>query len=775
MTATFLRWRRAALVTLVGLAAVLALAIPPALLPDNSLTVWFLEDDPQLAAYARFQDEFGNDEVILLHVREPGGVFAAEPLRRIARLTARLESIDGVERVESLTNARDLFDDADGIRFDQVLPETIPESAAALAGLRTRVLDSRLLGGRVVSGDGRDALIWIQMRVMDDIDTRRNTIVEQVRAAAGEILAALPHELGGVGVIYAGLNDVTQRDFARFVVLGYALMFAAMWWVFRVTRLVLAAIGVVMFANIVTLGIYGLAGYQLNMVTLMLPTLVLVLGIADAVHFPVAMMQEAESAPRESMAHVTRDGLRSVLFPCAFNTITTMAGFLALATSPMRVIRHLGVFTAIGLGAAFLASVVFMSAAFLKLPRTVRLPDHRWIRRLLRVCRDAVSNHGRLLGAAATVLILAAGWQALAVRADTYTLGYLPAGHIVVRDHQALERDWGPYTVLEFTIHPAAGLRVDSPDVMARLDEFVRRAEALPEIGRGASVATLYRRMAEVLGAPIESSAALAPDLVAQLQLVLEMKGLAWERSDPDYHDNFLAPLMRRDGSLGRVTLTSAMMSARELAGVIDRVEHIAADAFGGLARVQAAGYVPLYTRIIEYIVSSQIRGFFGALGVIFVLMLLWLRSFRLACISLIPNLFPVLILLGVMGALGIPLDVATATVCAIVIGVAMDDTVHFLYHWRRAEQAGLDWHGALERTHEGAGVPATVTALLLLAGFPVLMFAQVATVYYFGLLTSIAAVAGLAGDLVILPLLLRVFPAVRHRTAVRTASIDGR
>jgi len=141
-------------------------------------------------------------------------------------------------------------------------------------------------------------------------------------------------------------------------------------------------------------------------------------------------------------------------------------------------------------------------------------------------------------------------------------------------------------------------------------------------------------------------------------------------------------------------------------------------------------------------------------------LMLLWLRSFRLALISLPPNVFPVLVMMGVMSALDIHLDVATATVAAIVIGVAIDDTVHFLHCWRDAEREGLSWENALERTYSRAGAAAVTTTTLLLLGYPVLMLASVKTVVYFGLLTTIAAAAALFGDLVILPLLLRAFPA---------------
>jgi hypothetical protein len=120
--------------------------------------------------------------------------------------------------------------------------------------------------------------------------------------------------------------------------------------------------------------------------------------------------------------------------------------------------------------------------------------------------------------------------------------------------------------------------------------------------------------------------------------------------------------------------------------------------------------------------------------------------------------LFPVLVMFAVMGFAGIDLDIATVSIAAIVIGVSIDDTVHFLWAWREAERQGVDWENALVYAYDHAGRAAIITTILLVAGFAVLMLGSGATVFYFGLLTSVAAIAALLGDLVLLPLLLKPF-----------------
>jgi len=380
--------------------------------------------------------------------------------------------------------------------------------------------------------------------------------------------------------------------------------------------------------------------------------------------------------------------------------------------------------------------------------------------KLLNRIRRLVTKHPNLLGGLSLVILVLAGIGWSRVVNDTYTLGYLPDHNEVVVDHEALESGWGAYAPLDFTVTPAEGHRMDDPEILDGLERFVTAASTLPEIRSGFSLHTVFRRMAQVFG--VSEDEPMTTARWAQLSDLLRGVRFEWDRADPDYRENILAPLTSQDYTQGRITLVGSMMSARDLAVLLDELSELADDTFGSTAEVAPSGYPPLYTRIIDYVMASQIRSFFLAVGIIFVLMLIALRSVRLALISLPPNLFPVAVMMGVMGALNIHLDVATATVAAIVIGVAVDDTVHFLYAWRKAERQGLDWHASVERTFRIAGRAAVVTTILLLVGFPILMLGQVRTVFYFGLLTSVAAVAALYADLVILPLLLRLFPSRR-------------
>lgn len=835
------KYRKLALILLLLLSAILLPSVRNAAIPDNSLSIWFLESDPALIGYHAFQEDFGNDEFIILQVHEPEGVFSVASLARMEDVSNRLTALVGIERVLSVLsipalmtlplsdteqeawqtavailnqslNAQDVATTAEvecARRFLSSVVQEPPDAAIdektigvesvaqcfgdnasaelialvelVAAGPIHRVLQAPLVpppdlrlaadfesirenahgnplaNGVMVNQDATRAILMIQMSVMDDIDNRRDVIIAKVYDLVDEIYARQDHAMAGIGIIYSGLNLITQHDFGLFISLGYLIMFAMLWVVFRSILLVLASLGVIAVGNIFALGVMGAMGNQINMVTVVLPTLIIVLGIADAIHFPVAYLRiSKERRDNETSIDVASKALKMAFKPCLMTTLTTMACFMGLALSPMATIRHLGIYAAIGLAAALLASVVFMANVFVSLgERQIDLPEFSGISRFLAGTRALLNNHHRSL-IALTILVTGVSlWGASLVQTDTYTIGYLPAEHRVVRDHQQIEKDWGFYSLLEFTVRPRNDYRVDDPVLLAGMERFVEQASLHPKISDGQHLAQFYRYAVGSAAPEMprarqldSTSVVMARDFLTG-DVNLAPNGDQWK-------DNTLSRFMTQDGHIGRITLVGEMMSAVQLSTLLEHLEGVAEDTLGNLADVQASGYPPLYVKIIDHVMTSEVRGFFVALAVIFSLLLLSLRSMRLALIALPPNLFPVVIMLGVMGLAGIDLDIVTATVAAIVIGVAIDDTVHFLYAWRKAEVDGLQPSVSLTMVFDGPGRAACVTTFLLITGFPILMLADVHTVFSFGLLTSIAALAALYGDLVLLPLLLR-------------------
>ena len=211
-------------------------------------------------------------------------------------------------------------------------------------------------------------------------------------------------------------------------------------------------------------------------------------------------------------------------------------------------------------------------------------------------------------------------------------------------------------------------------------------------------------------------------------------------------------------GPTGRITLSGNMLSAGALTAKMDSVMGIANATLGKVATVTPAGYQPLYANIVAYVTRSQVTSLLLAAGLVFFLVWAFLRNLKLAALTVAPNLFPVLVMLGAMGWLGIYLDTATASIGAIVLSFCVDDSVHFIWTYRQSRRAGLDPEAARRATLVHVGPAIVLAALVLFSGYFLMIFGSLKTVQYWGMLTSIAIVAALFGELVLFPLVLERF-----------------
>ena len=751
-----MRWPALALL-LAALAAGLPFAAR-ALVPDNSLRVWFVDGDPALAAYHAFHDAFGNDEVLLIGYRPPGGALQPDALDRLDTLAARLGRVPGVDGVYSAANAEDMVRTGFAWEVAPLRQHVLGEAFGDDGDVADALLASPLTRDRFVSADGQTALVWVQMESAPDFDARRGGIVAAVRAEAGRTLGPGAAHLGGVGVIYAALNAATQRDFGVFMGACTALLFVLIGLAFGRVGPAAFALGAVGAAVVLTLAVAGLAGQPLNAVTVVIPTLVVVLGVAGAVHVLNQHAVAARAHPDFSRTALAAEALHRTVRPCLYAALTTAAGFLALVPAPVTALRSFGALAAVGIAAAFACTFVLGAAVLPHLDASrYRLAAADRIERGLEWLFAAVWDRPGRWAAAMAGLVALCLAGAAQMRADTYTLGYLPRGDAAVQDHAFLEAHWGAYASVDLLVRPADGRDLRDPDVLMASRAFAAAVAAEPEIRAAFGLHTLLARYSEVrLGD--EDAVFGRPDEIRAVVAQLER-----------HHSADLRRLATPDYRTGRLLLTGTMMSARDLGRLLQRIDQIAAEHFGGLAEVEPAGYPPLYVRIVERVTTAQATSFWTALALVFGLLAVFLRDLRLALVAMPANLFPVLVVFGTMGGLGIPLDVATATVAAIVLGIAVDDTIHLLVHIR----AGLPHHGpreALLGAARGAGRSVVVTSAVLALGFSVLLFASVQTVFAFGLLTALAALGALVGDLVLLPLGLRLaygasaspFPTIR-------------
>jgi len=672
------RWLLAILCGVAGLLSLLPLA---QLTVSNSLEIWYPDGDPVLADYREFVDRYGSDELVVVAVSDPGGFRSDGALERVASLTDDLYGIAGVADVISIS--------------------TVPES---MLGLRGRLLDD----------DARTTALLVRMEAGPGLEEQRHAVLLRLEQAAAR--SGMPARMAGFGVIYDTLNQASTEGASVLIGAAHLLMLGLLWALYGRLGPTITTLAAVALAAIWTMGAYSAFGEQLNMVTMVLPTLVLVIGIADCSHLLRSVAREPRGGSRED--RVIR-GIARALGPCLLTSVTTAAGFLALALSDLPIVRGLGSFGALGVMAALVTSVCITIAAlsFEKAepasgPEPLdRIPLSAW--RLAARYPGAVLGLFALLTAVSVIGITR-------IDVDTYSIGYLADDHPVRRDSDLIEATLGAYASIDFVVDADDVFRAD---VLRSLAAWQSAAERHPAVDWSWS-------LLDATGMRSESA---------------DYERVAGETT----RLGILAPELRNSLVDGRrqlrVSFGAPMMSARDVQSLVNDLKSEAR--FPAEVRLEPAGYAAAYTRIIDRLVTAQRDGFAASFVFVFACIGLALRSRRRLALAVPANLVPVAGTLGLMGFAGIPLDIATVTIASVLLGLIVDDTVHMV--WPRGGDGLRD---AMARTVAHSGGTLVMTSVVLGAGFLVFGLADIRSVAWFGRLAAFTVVTALATDLLLLP-----------------------
>lgn len=729
------RWRLLLLPALILGGILLFPGFKKALQIDNSLTAWFIEGDPALESYYEYQEYFGNDEVVIMLYQPSEGLFTPEALSRLRDFSDSLSQRSFIAQISGPGNAQV---PKQGLLGVQARP-LIPAKAVQPDKVRATLEEHPFLKEQFFSGDAQAARFVFRLTNSEDFDTRRGEILKQLYAVAEYYFPRSAIHFGGIGVIYEALNELSRQDFGRFLAVGYLLMFVLIYLIYRRWRDVLYALLTIAFSTYFTLAIYGTVGLRLNLMTTLIPAIIILLCVMDVMHI---LNERAKGRTGESQPLAI---LKRVWWPCLFTSLTTMAGFLTLVVSPIKILVSFGLFSALGILLGLFFS--FLLGTFFIDNKGVIRPFQQRISTQLQNFQKAVLGSPVRFIAFSVLLGLTAALGLSRVEVDTESIGYLPKDHWVRQDSRAIEAALGPYMPLEYLVYPQDSLTMQSPEILSALSRFGDSVAAWPRFGRTTGYHLLFEAaLKERYGADWQKHWQSR----AFLQQVAQQAEVAFPKLSRD--------LVTADGQVGRLSLSGELVSAGTLKQKMADIALLEAETLQPYARIEATGYQSLYARIVNYVTQSQVNSFLLAIAIIYLLLWLFLKDPRLAFLSLLPNFFPVLIMLGFMGWAGINLDTATACIASIVLSFSIDDTMHFAYHYKRLKGQGMSLAEARRSTIGHVGRAILLTSLVLFTGYILMVFGALKTVVYFGLLTAVAIIAALFAQLVIFPLVLARF-----------------
>lgn len=520
-----------------------------------------------------------------------------------------------------------------------------------------------------------------------------------------------------------------QRIFSPlcFLILGVVLYFITRHFTGMLLPLALAGLTIIW-----TLGLYAWCGQRLNMITSLLPPVIMTLSASTAIHLYMEWLQSDEPDNHRRIAGV----IRKLTLPCLFASLTTVIGFLSLLLSDTPAVRLFGGYAAIGVAIAFVVGMAGLAVAlsFCRIPRDGHHRDGlvgRSLSRLLDGATELALRHPRKVVLVTVLLCIVGVAGAMRVESNTDLLHFLGENSRLVRDTRYIDEHLTGTGVIELLITRRDGEPVTSAGDLAALTAYEEKILTLPHVRHTLGLVDLL---------PADLPPGMAdPSLI--LSTLSSRPGVS-SLASPDFRTM-------------RLTIAVESVGTREGAVLIDSVREAAVEKLGDAYEVSETGGFHRIVAESNHLTASQVKSFGVALAFILLAIGVIFRSLQFTALAFLPNVTPLLLTAAIMGFGGIDLSTGTSMIASVVIGIAVDDTIHFMAGFRRSYKG--DGDETIRRTMQSTGRSLVATTLALSLGFWVAIFGSFEPTVLFALLSGITMWFALAFDLVVLPACLKL------------------
>ncbi len=664
--------------------------------------------------------------------------------------------------------------------------QTIPRTEAELADLTATVYGNEMFVDLLVSRDGTGTVILAELAFYyDDHLEMAYQVFERLEALAQSFRDPERIQLAGVPMVNVYTTTYMSGDMVKLTPLVIFLVMVVMYLSFRSLTGVFIPLSVVLAAIVWTLGIMGLVGRPVTLIVSFMPVMLIAIGIADGIHLITeyrilwAELRDHGRAILETMQRLAR--------PVILTSLTTMAGFSALATSSLRSIRDFGVFTSIGVFAAMVFSLTFVPAALaLMKPPATRLDDEAVAPGRLTIGLDRLGcfalRRRRWVYAGAVALTAISIAAATQITVGSTMAGLFKEESAIYQASVMVNEKFGGVEVMNIVIDTEQKDGLKDPVVLGKIAALQDTLESLDVVGYTSSLADYVKRTNLVMngndpafnrlpretevvmetvwinegGREVEVEQAVqvsGRDQIGQYLLLYENAGGddLEKLADFDYSKANIIALIRNDFT-------------PELRTVMRKAEAFAASNFGGNIQVTYAGCSTLCIVADDLIIPGQIRSLGVAFLVVLALLALIFRSATYGLLGLVPMVLTITVVFALLGVSGVYLDAASALIASIVLGIGVDYSIHFLARYRSLRRAGTDLEAAVLETLRTSGRAIVFNSLAVTVGFLVLLLSSFWPVIHMGWLVAANMVLSALLTMLVMPAVLASME--QHREA---------
>lgn len=660
-------------------------------------------------------------------------------LKKIDEITKELEKVEVVKEVTSLANIQVIKGDYFGIEVKKLI-DSFPQTNEETQNLKKEISNEEQYIGSIISEDFTSTLILINfIPEMEKVEKS----LDEIRKIVNSYEDPEKMYYTGNPFLVSDASSSMKRDLSKLFPIVVAIVIIILWLSFRSVSGVLLPISTVLISVIWAIGALSLFGKSLSIISVVLPVLLVSVGSAYAIHIVTRYYEELEAG--YNIQEAIANTIKKVGIGVVMAGITTMVGFGSLLFSDLIIIKEFAFGAAFGVGIALLISVLFIPAIYLHLPRPKfqkvmegeRSSDH-----LFKVIFQLVINYRPLIISLILFLVIGSIFVIPKLRTETGYLNYFQKGSETRVAAELVDQRFGGSSTLDVVIYSD----IKNPELLVKMKSFQGEVEKIDGLNSPISMVTIFEEENKALngGDDLEKKIPTDTKQIAQYLLLLSMSG-------QDVTKNYLS----FDESITRIQFRIENIPSARMEEVIQQVEELIDIHLGKTYEIDLTGVPVMMTEVSKIIINSQIKSIIATILLTMLVTSILLKSIRRGLFCSITIALTVLLNFGIMGWFDLPLDIATAMIASIAVGIGVDYSIHIYTRYLEEKETQESDFISLNTAIYTVGRANLYNALAVVAGFCVILFSAFPPLVNFGGLTAVIMVLSFMGAMLILPTLI--------------------
>ena len=648
------------------------------------------------------------------------------------------------------------------------------EKYQSILNERNALLNAKLDGNITSAQKQRLSTVNARFKAYrDEARVKEHAAIEQIRKAVAKFSGEESLFLGGANMIADDMVGFVRSDLASYGISVTLLLIFSLWLFFRQIRYVFMPIFICVISVIWASGLFGFFGWEITVISSNYIALQLIITISVVIHLIVSYREFYLTKPHLSNSQLVYLTLRDKASPSFFAIFTTVIGFLSLALSDIKPIIMLGVMMSASIAVSLALAFLLFGSAMTLMPKLAPVRTFESKFGFTKYCAKFALEHGRAVYMIALAVFIFGLYGISKLRVENSFISYFKDTTEIHKGMQVIDTKLGgtvPVDILikfnkpkfdeiaaknepkdEFDDEFAASANEDKYwfnqhkiDVAKKVHNYLENKRF---VGHVSSMGTIVKIVENITRKPIDGL----------------MLSILYEQIPQKYKDIILSPYVSiKDNEL---RFTARTLDSDDALRRDEFLRELRTDIANLTANdntsVQVSGAMVLYNNLLQSLIVSQVDSFGFVVLALFIVFCIIFRSIKLAAIAIISNLIPLCAVFGVMGALGIPLDIMSITIAAISIGIGVDDIIHYI-HRLKIELRSRNVAEAIKASHASIGYAMYYTSFAVILGFSIMVTSNFIPTIYFGLLTDLVMIMMLLGALVLLPTLISIFYRVK-------------